>query len=41
MTDGFLAFVLLSIIGVPLAAPLAVLVLIGAFIPSSARPPRW
>ncbi|MBB5475361.1 putative PurR-regulated permease PerM [Cellulomonas hominis] len=38
VTDGFLAFVLLSIIGVPLAAPLAVLVLIGAFIPLIGAP---
>ncbi len=38
VTDGFLAFVLLSIIGVPLAAPLAVLVLIGAFIPLVGAP---
>lgn len=38
VTDGILAFVLLSIIGVPLAAPLAVLVLIGAFIPLVGAP---
>lgn len=38
VTDGVLAFVLLSIIGVPLAAPLAVLVLIGAFIPLVGAP---
>nr|WP_233571624.1 AI-2E family transporter [Cellulomonas triticagri] len=38
VTDGALAFVLLSIIGVPLAAPLAVLVLIGAFIPLIGAP---
>ncbi len=38
VTDGLLAFVLLSIIGVPLAAPLAVLVLIGAFIPLIGAP---
>ncbi len=37
-TDGLLAFILLSIIGVPLAAPLAVLVLIGAFIPLVGAP---
>jgi predicted PurR-regulated permease PerM len=36
--DGILAFVLLSILGVPLAAPLAVLVLIGAFIPLIGAP---
>ncbi|TWH28494.1 putative PurR-regulated permease PerM [Isoptericola variabilis J7] len=36
--DGFLAFVLLSILGVPLAAPLAVLVFIGAFIPLIGAP---
>lgn len=38
ITDGLLAFVLLSILGVPLAAPLAVLVLIGAFIPLIGAP---
>jgi predicted PurR-regulated permease PerM len=38
VTDGILAFVLLSLIGVPLAAPLAVLVLIGAFIPLIGAP---
>lgn len=38
VTDGLLAFILLSIIGVPLAAPLAVLVLIGAFIPLIGAP---
>lgn len=38
VTDGFLAFILLTIIGVPLAAPLAVLVLIGAFIPLVGAP---
>jgi predicted PurR-regulated permease PerM len=38
VTDGLLAFVLLSIVGVPLAAPLAVLVLIGAFIPLIGAP---
>lgn len=37
-TDSLLSFVLLSIIGVPLAAPLAVLVLIGAFIPLIGAP---
>jgi len=38
VSDGLLAFILLSIIGVPLAAPLAVLVLIGAFIPLVGAP---
>lgn len=38
VTDGLLAFIVLSIIGVPLAAPLAVLVLIGAFIPLVGAP---
>jgi putative heme transporter len=38
VTDGMLAFLLLSILGVPLAAPLAVLVLIGAFIPLIGAP---
>nr|WP_227425698.1 AI-2E family transporter [Pengzhenrongella sicca] len=38
VTDGFFAFILLTIIGVPLAAPLAVLVLIGAFIPLVGAP---
>jgi len=38
VTDGLLSFILLSIIGVPLAAPLAVLVLIGAFIPLIGAP---
>lgn len=38
VTDGLLAFVLLTIIGVPLAAPLAVLVFIGAFIPLIGAP---
>ena len=38
VTDSMLAFILLSIIGVPLAAPLAVLVLIGAFIPLVGAP---
>lgn len=37
-SDGALAFFLLTIIGVPLAAPLAVLVLIGAFIPLIGAP---
>jgi predicted PurR-regulated permease PerM len=37
-TDGVLAFIALSIIRVPLAAPLAVLVLIGAFIPLVGAP---
>jgi predicted PurR-regulated permease PerM len=36
--DGILAFVLLTILGVPLAAPLAVLVFIGAFIPLIGAP---
>ncbi|PWD49573.1 AI-2E family transporter [Serinibacter arcticus] len=36
--DGILAYVLLTIVGVPLAAPLAVLVLIGAFIPLVGAP---
>ncbi|WP_370375385.1 AI-2E family transporter [Isoptericola sp. b515] len=36
--DGILAFVLLMILGVPLAAPLAVLVFIGAFIPLIGAP---
>ncbi len=38
VTDGMLAFVLLLILGVPLAAPLAVLVFIGAFIPLIGAP---
>ncbi|NKY22171.1 AI-2E family transporter [Cellulomonas denverensis] len=38
VTDGILAAILLSIVGVPLAAPLAVLVLIGAFIPLIGAP---
>ncbi|GEA82953.1 MAG: AI-2E family transporter [Cellulomonas sp.] len=38
VTDGMLAFVLLLILGVPLAAPLAVLVFIGAFIPLVGAP---
>lgn len=37
-TDGLLAFVLLSALRVPLAAPLAVLVFIGAFIPLIGAP---
>jgi predicted PurR-regulated permease PerM len=36
--DGILAFILLTIVGVPLAAPLAVLVFIGAFIPLIGAP---
>lgn len=36
--DGILAYILLSIVGVPLAAPLSVLVLIGAFIPLVGAP---
>ena len=36
--DGVLAFILLTILGVPLAAPLAVLVFIGAFIPLIGAP---
>ncbi|WP_344249616.1 AI-2E family transporter [Isoptericola hypogeus] len=36
--DGALSFILLSILGVPLAAPLAVLVFIGAFIPLIGAP---
>jgi predicted PurR-regulated permease PerM len=38
LTDGILAFTLLLILGVPLAAPLAVLVFIGAFIPLVGAP---
>jgi predicted PurR-regulated permease PerM len=38
VTDGVLAFILLEIVRVPLAAPLAVLVLIGAFIPLIGAP---
>ncbi|MFI2751859.1 AI-2E family transporter [Cellulomonas sp. P22] len=38
VTDGLLAFILLTVLGVPLAAPLAVLVLIGAFIPLIGAP---
>lgn len=38
VTDGLFSFILLSVIGVPLAAPLAVLVLIGAFIPLVGAP---
>ena len=38
LTDGILAFILLSVLRVPLAAPLAVLVFIGAFIPLVGAP---
>lgn len=38
LADGAMAFVLLLILGVPLAAPLAVLVFIGAFIPLIGAP---
>jgi len=38
LTDGILAFIWLLILGVPLAAPLAVLVMIGAFIPLVGAP---
>lgn len=38
VSDGLLAFILLSVIRVPLAAPLAVLVLLGAFIPLIGAP---
>lgn len=38
LADGALAFILLAILGVPLAAPLAVLVFIGAFIPIIGAP---
>ncbi|ADG74921.1 protein of unknown function UPF0118 [Cellulomonas flavigena DSM 20109] len=38
LVDGVLAFLLLSVLRVPLAAPLAVLVLIGAFIPLVGAP---
>ena len=38
VTDGILAFILLSILQVPLSAPLAVLVTIGAFIPLVGAP---
>lgn len=38
LSDGLLAFILLWLLGVPLAAPLAVLVLIGAFIPLVGAP---
>jgi predicted PurR-regulated permease PerM len=38
VTDGMLAFILLTILRVPLSAPLAVLVLIGAFIPLIGAP---
>ena len=39
VTDGILAFILLTILRVPLSAPLAVLVIIGAFIPLIGAPP--
>jgi len=38
LTDGIIAFLLLTLLRVPLAAPLAVLVLIGAFIPLVGAP---
>ncbi|WP_456847217.1 AI-2E family transporter [Cellulomonas sp. P5_C6] len=38
VTDGLLAFILLLVLQVPLAAPLAVLVMIGAFIPLVGAP---
>lgn len=38
ITDGILAGILLTVLGVPLAAPLAVLVFIGAFIPLVGAP---
>lgn len=38
VSDGFFAFVLLMILGVPLAAPLGVLVMLGAFIPLVGAP---
>lgn len=38
LTDGILAGIFLAILGVPLAAPLAVLVFIGAFIPLIGAP---
>lgn len=38
VTDGMLAFAFLMVLGVPLAAPLAVLVFIGAFIPLIGAP---
>ncbi|WP_426595472.1 AI-2E family transporter [Cellulomonas sp. McL0617] len=38
LTDSVLAFILLLALGVPLAAPLAVLVLVGAFIPLVGAP---
>ncbi|WP_456817303.1 AI-2E family transporter [Cellulomonas sp. URHB0016] len=38
VTDGMLAFILLTILQVPLSAPLAVLVTIGAFIPLVGAP---
>ena len=36
--DGILAFILLLVVGVPLAAPLAVLVFVGAFVPLIGAP---
>lgn len=38
VTDGLLAFILLTVLRVPLSAPLAVLVMIGAFIPLIGAP---
>lgn len=38
LADGILAAIILSVLGVPLAAPLAVLVFIGAFIPLIGAP---
>lgn len=38
VTDGLLAFILLTIVRVPLATPLSVLVLLGAFIPLVGAP---
>ncbi|MBN9328128.1 MAG: AI-2E family transporter, partial [Cellulomonas sp.] len=38
LVDGLLAFILLTVVQVPLAAPLAVLVLMGAFIPLIGAP---
>jgi len=38
LADGVMAFILLSIVGVPLAAPLSVLVFIGAFVPLIGAP---
>lgn len=37
-TDALMAFILLTVVGVPLAAPLSVLVFIGAFIPLIGAP---